>query len=32
LGEQHFLWPSLAAGLPIVLMLGLSVWLFKREE
>jgi len=31
LGEQHFLWPMLAAGLPIGLMLGLSVRLFRRE-
>jgi len=31
LGQQHFLWPIVAAGLPIAGMLGLSVWLFRRE-
>jgi lipopolysaccharide export system permease protein len=31
LGEQHYLTPIVAAGLPIVGMLALSLWLFKRE-
>lgn len=31
LGNQHYLPAMIAAGLPIALMLGLSVWLFKRE-
>jgi lipopolysaccharide export system permease protein len=31
LGDQHYLPPLLAAGLPIAAMLGLSVWLFRGE-
>jgi len=30
LGNQHFLPSYLAAGLPIFVMLGLSLWLFRR--